>query len=218
MSAVYTYTARVAPYKFIRIICVASGASANIVGIKATYGGTYNSVLVENWSALQIVGQRFFRRASTVSSIAALARQAGRMVLGPSNALFPVTLNAIGNGATATITGVQLVSSNGAAAQKAQYTLYVFNSSAPSGITLTDNTAFNPTAAALASAVCLGTIGGLMPGLPASGAAAYGYQQNGLSIPVTAGSGGTIWILPVLNNDYTSVSGETLSIIISDAE
>lgn len=208
------FVARLNAYRFVRMICTGNVTSVNIAGIKANYGFTGNVVQLDG-GTLQVIGQRVQRRAAAPFVLSAATRNAGTMLLSSTGAMLSVSSAAIGSGANSTITGMQLVSSNGAAATKAQFSVWAFLSATPPGLTLTDNTAFAPAAAVAAGGVYLGVLGGLIPNM---GSNAYGYAQTGINTAVTAGGGGTTWILLVLNNGYTSAAGETISLTLSTQE
>ena len=135
-----------------------------------------------------------------------------------------LTTPSLGSNVQLTIQNVSVVSSNGAAATRGQFSVYFFNSASPAiaaanGGTiinpgLNDGQAFAPTAAALAAAGnCL--FGSVGSSLPQTGGATYGYSARNDTCTVTTGANGSIAVALVPSATYQPVAGEVFYINIS---
>jgi hypothetical protein len=128
---------------------------------------------------------------------------------------FPTFALGIGNNQLFTLMNFSLLSSNGAAATKGQFDIYLFNSASPSGGGFNDAAAFAATAAALYGSG-LNCLVGVIPSLlPNTGTAAYGYQLTNSTLIGQTDSSGNVYVAVVLANAYTPASGEVLSLIVS---
>ena len=212
------YVGRVKEYHWARLVCTTTGTAATI-SLKGNYGTSsnlQNISFIEN-GTIQIIGQRIRQASGTLTTVnSTVARVQGNMFLGDGNILLPINTLAP-SGSAAVITGVQMIIANSTAAQlsgtKAQFDLWAFNTSNGGGITLIDNSTFNPTAAQLAGGIRLGGVGGLIGNM---GNTAYGYTLNNLNWMVTAGSGGNIWLLLVLATpSYSSVAAEQVRVTLN---
>ncbi len=117
---------------------------------------------------------------------------------------------------TLNINYVSVVSSNGAAPTKGQFSVYLFTVNNPAGAGFNDNALFSPTAAALGvSGNCLIGLLSASTLLPQSGTAAYGYSTTIDSRPAIATAGSQLFVALVTSNAYTPISGETFQISIA---
>lgn len=127
---------------------------------------------------------------------------------------FPTFALGVGNTQGYVINNISIVSSNGAAATKGQFDVYLFNSASPSGGGFNDASAFAPTAAALS--VATNCLVGVIPSLlPNTGTAAYGYQFSSINLLGQTDSSGNVYLAVVLANAYTPASAETITVIVN---
>jgi hypothetical protein len=127
---------------------------------------------------------------------------------------FPTFALGVGNTQDYVINNISIISSNGGAATKGQFDVYLFNTSSPSGGGFNDAAAFAPTAAALsATGNCLV---GIIPSLlPNTGTASYGYQYSSVNLLGQTDSSGNAYLAVVLANAYTPASGETITVVVN---
>jgi hypothetical protein len=117
---------------------------------------------------------------------------------------------------TVSINYVSVISSNGAAATKGQFSVYLFTQNNPTGAGFNDNALFSPTSTALGvSGNCLIGLLSASTLLPQSGTSSYAYSTTIDSRPATFNSSSQLFVALVLSNAYTPVSGEQFSISIA---
>ena len=186
-----------------------------------TAGGNFKTAIAEALPAGtnaigSILGQRHFAAAVTITRPANTTAYAANAVLSTATTgltAFPTFALGIGNTQRATINNVMIVSSNGAAATKGQFGVYLFSSASPSGGGFNDAAAFAPTAAALATVN--NEMVGVVPSLIPMGTAAYGYGLINDTRQVVTDASGNVYLAVVLQNAYTPASAETITVIVS---
>jgi len=128
-------------------------------------------------------------------------------------AILPTVNLGIGN-QRYTVTEASVFSSNGAAATRGQFSLYLFDVGNPAGITFNDNTPFNPTIVALASPnTC--KLGLIPTSVPNSGTATYGSVLTNASVSGRTSGTGAVFIALVASNAYVPISGEIFNITLA---
>ena len=188
-----------------------------------TAGGNFKTAIAEALPAGtnaigSIVGQRPFAAAVTITRPANTTAYAANAVLSTATtglSAFPTFALPVGNNTRATINNVMIVSSNGAAATKGQFAVYLFNVANPTVPTngYNDGQAFAPTVAALATTT--NEIVGVVPSLIPMGTAAYGYGLINDTRQVVTDASGNVYLAVVLQNAYTPASAETITVIVS---
>ncbi len=117
---------------------------------------------------------------------------------------------------TVSVNYVSVISSNGAAATKGQFSVYLFTVNNPTNAGFNDNALFTPTSTALGvSGNCLIGLLSASTLLPQTGASAYAYSTTIDSRPATVTAGSQLFVALVLSNAYTPISGETFQISIA---
>lgn len=162
-------------------------------------------------------GSRLFMQSTTITRPANTTVYVIGQVLSTATTgltAFPTFALGIGNSQKFTLNNVVILSSNGAAATKGQFDVYLFNAPSPSGGGFNDAATFAPTAAALGAVNnCL--LGVIPSSLPNVGTAAYGYTLTNNILQGATDSSGNMYIAVVLANAYTPASGEVLTIIVN---
>lgn len=127
-----------------------------------------------------------------------------------------VTMPAATASKTVSVNYVSVISSNGAAVTKGQFSVYLFTVNNPAGAGFNDNALFSPTAASLGvSGNCLVGLLSASTLLPQSGTAAYGYSTTIDSRPAIISAANTMFVALVASNAYTPVAGETFQITVA---
>lgn len=167
--------------------------------------------------AVSVVGLRPYSSVITITRPSnTTAYSAGQVVSTAISGLtaFPTMAIGVGNTQKIIINNVSIISSNGGAATKGQFAVYLFNAASPSGGGFNDAAAFAPTAAAfvLDGNSMIGQIPSLLPN---TGSASYGYILTNDTRQATTDSSGNLYPAIILTNAYTPASGETITLRIS---
>ena len=191
----------------------AGSASTDVITVQGIASGVAQPIS----GTVTVIGIRPFEAVLTITRPAnTTAYAVGQVLSTATSALtgFPTFALGIGNNQRAIVNNVLIVSNNGAASTKGQFSVFLFNVNNPSGGGFNDASTFAPTAAAL-TASGNGLFGTIPSSIAQAGTAAYGYGlTNDTRQILTDGSGNT-FLAVVLNNAYTPASGETITVRIS---
>lgn len=212
------------------LVCVPAGAQVSAV-VSGGSGVSVSAVLAGTGSGpcsdasggtsapVAIIGQRPFAATTTITRPAnTTAYAAGQIYSTATSGLnaFPAFALGIGNNTRAQITTISVCDTNGTAATRGQFGLFLFATPSPSGGGFNDAAAFAPTAAALAAVGndLLNTIPSSATSLTAS-PAAYCYTYRNDTGQVQTDSSGNIYAAVEVLNTYTPASAESLTITVS---
>ena len=197
-----------------RVSALTSGTVSVVAYLRSGPATVYTSNQVAVTSS---AGQRPFEAILTFTRSTTVTAYAAGQIVQPSGS--PTTFNSlamgIGNSTRFIVNDVTVLSSNGAAATKGLFSVYMFTVASPSGqSSFADYQAFTPTAASLSVA---GTVlcGAIPDALEQLGTAAYGSMRTGMSLQGVTTSGGLMYIAVVTNNAYTPVTGETITVKVT---
>jgi hypothetical protein len=184
-----------------------TGAGTIIALLKAIAAKILGTITVS------IPGQRAQRVAGTTATILNATARAAGTLLGP---LMQVQVPLAPTNGVAVITGLTLISSNGASTSRLQGAVYLFSAAAPAGLPgTTDGSPFEPTAAALAAATYLGPLGTPNQGVNPKAGTGYALSISGMAIPAATGASGAVWVAVVLSGPYTPIANETIQPIVT---
>lgn len=184
---------------------------------QATSANSAPVVPASDWVGNFTTNRPLIASTSIIRPANTTAYAAGQILSSATSGLtaFPTFALGIGNSKDFVISNASIISSNGGAATKGQFAVYLFNAASPSGGGFNDAASFVPTAAAL-SASGLNSLVGVIPSLlPNTGTASYGYMMANNSFSGQTDSSGNVYLAVVLANAYTPASGEVIYVSIS---
>ncbi len=191
----------------------AGSASTDVITVQGIASGVAQPIS----GTVTAIGLRPFESSVTITRPAnTTAYAVGQVLSTATSALtaFPTLAVGIGNSQRAIINNVAIISNNGAASTKGQFSVFLFNAPSPSGGGFNDASTFAPTAAAL-SASGNGLFGTIPSSIAQAGTAAYGYGLTNDTRQILTDGSGNLYVAIVLNNAYTPASGETITVRIS---